>query len=134
MLPACRLDTAFSQQHTPLWNGTEAPMGKQEHRIERRLAAIFAADVAAYSRLMEQDEVGTLRTLTAYRQIMDRLMPSMVVGSPTPLATVSWPSSRALWMRVQCAICRTGCLCSGGSRASRGQASFGFGLGCMSVT
>jgi adenylate cyclase len=49
-------------------------MGPQEHKIERRLAAIFAADVAAYSRLMEQNEVGTLRTLTAYRQIMDRLI------------------------------------------------------------
>ena len=40
-------------------------MGPQEHRVERRLAAIFAADVAGYSRLMGQDEVGTLRTLTA---------------------------------------------------------------------
>jgi adenylate cyclase len=49
-------------------------MGPQEHRVERRLAAIFAADVAAYSRLMGQDEVGTLRTLTAHRQIMDRLI------------------------------------------------------------
>jgi adenylate cyclase len=49
-------------------------MGPQEHRVERRLAAIFAADVAAYSRLMGQDEVGTLRTLTAHRQIMDRLV------------------------------------------------------------
>ena len=47
-------------------------MGPQEHKVERRLAAIFAADVAGYSRLMEQDEVGTLRTLTAYREIMDR--------------------------------------------------------------
>ena len=49
-------------------------MGPQEHKVERRLAAIFAADVAGYSRLMEQDEVGTLRTLTAYREIMDRLI------------------------------------------------------------
>jgi len=49
-------------------------MDRQEHKIERRLAAIFAADVAAYSRLMEQDEVGTLRTLTDHRQIMDRLI------------------------------------------------------------
>ena len=31
-------------------------MGPQEHKIERRLAAIFAADVAGYSRLMSQDE------------------------------------------------------------------------------
>src|SRR5215204_7141740 len=42
--------------------------------IERRLAAIFAADVAGYSRLMGQDEVGTLRTLAAHREIMDRLI------------------------------------------------------------
>jgi adenylate cyclase len=49
-------------------------MGPQEHKVERRLAAIFAADVAGYSRLMSQDEVGTLRTLTAHREIMDRLI------------------------------------------------------------
>src|SRR3954452_3301561 len=42
--------------------------------IERKLAAIFAADVAGYSRLMGQDEVGTLRTLAARREIMDRLI------------------------------------------------------------
>jgi TolB-like protein/DNA-binding winged helix-turn-helix (wHTH) protein len=37
----------------------------------RKLAAIFAADVAGYSRLMGQDEVGTLRRLTACRAILD---------------------------------------------------------------
>src|SRR3954449_8666533 len=42
--------------------------------IERKLAAIFATDVAGYSRLMGQDEVGTLRTLAAHREIMDRLI------------------------------------------------------------
>src|SRR5829696_5711383 len=42
--------------------------------IERKLAAIFAADVAGYSRLMGQDEAGTLRTLAAHREIMDRLI------------------------------------------------------------
>ena len=31
--------------------------------MERRLAAIFAADVVGYSRLMEADELGTLRSL-----------------------------------------------------------------------
>ena len=30
--------------------------------MERRLAAILAADVVGYSRLMEQDEAGTLAT------------------------------------------------------------------------
>ena len=42
--------------------------------IERKLAAIFAADVAEYSRLMGRDEVGTLRSLQAYRRILDRLV------------------------------------------------------------
>jgi TolB-like protein/class 3 adenylate cyclase/Tfp pilus assembly protein PilF len=37
-------------------------------RVERRLAAILAADVAGYSRLMGADEVGTLAALKAYRR------------------------------------------------------------------
>src|ERR1700731_2200055 len=36
-------------------------------RVERRLAAIFAADVAGYSRLIEADEEGTLGRLKALR-------------------------------------------------------------------
>ncbi len=42
--------------------------------VERKLAAIFAADVAEYSRLMGVDEVGTLRRLQAYRVILDNLV------------------------------------------------------------
>jgi adenylate cyclase len=34
--------------------------------MERRLAAIFAADVAGYSRMMEVDEAGTLARLNAH--------------------------------------------------------------------
>ncbi|WP_262273623.1 adenylate/guanylate cyclase domain-containing protein, partial [Microvirga yunnanensis] len=49
-------------------------MGPQEHKVERRLAAIFAADMAGYSRLMERDEVGTLKALTAHREVIDRLI------------------------------------------------------------
>jgi adenylate cyclase len=48
----------------------------EDHRVERKLSAIFAADVEGYSRLMGRDEVGTLRTLTAYRVIVDRLIAS----------------------------------------------------------
>jgi adenylate cyclase len=48
----------------------------EAHSVERKLAAIFAADVEGYSRLMGRDEVGTLRTLTAYRVIVDRLIAS----------------------------------------------------------
>ena len=37
-------------------------------RVERRLAAVLAADVAGYSRLMGADEVGTLNALRAHRR------------------------------------------------------------------
>jgi class 3 adenylate cyclase len=39
-----------------------------EERVQRRLAAILAADVVGYSRLMEADEAGTLATLKARRK------------------------------------------------------------------
>ena len=45
-----------------------------EERVQRRLAAILAADVVGYSRLMEQDEEGTLRTLGLYRAIFSDLI------------------------------------------------------------
>ena len=39
-----------------------------EQRAQRRLAAILAADVVGYSRLMQQDEPGTLATLKSRRR------------------------------------------------------------------
>ena len=39
-----------------------------EARVERRLAAILAADVVGYSRLMEVDEAGTLVALKRHRE------------------------------------------------------------------
>lgn len=39
-----------------------------QHGVSRRLAAILAADVVGYSRLMEGDEVATLRALKAHRR------------------------------------------------------------------
>jgi adenylate cyclase len=39
-----------------------------EERAQRRLAAILAADVVGYSRLMEQDEAGTLAALAGRRK------------------------------------------------------------------
>ena len=44
-------------------------------RIERRLAAIMAADVAGYSRLMGIDEVGTLNALKEHRR--ERIDPTI---------------------------------------------------------
>src|SRR5262245_8588718 len=38
--------------------------------MERKLAAIFSADVKGYCRLMGEDELATVRTLTAYREVM----------------------------------------------------------------
>jgi len=43
---------------------------------DRRLIAIFAADIAGYSRLMGADEVTTLRDLTQRRRILDGLIAS----------------------------------------------------------
>ena len=38
--------------------------------MERKLMAILSADVKGYSRLMGDDEEATIRTLTAYREVM----------------------------------------------------------------
>src|ERR1700693_4917911 len=46
-----------------------------EKRVERRLAAVLAADVAGYSRLMGEDEEGTLAALKAVlRELADPLI------------------------------------------------------------
>jgi TolB-like protein/Flp pilus assembly protein TadD len=44
--------------------------------VERKLAAIFAADMVGYSRLMARDEVATLASLKACRAIIDSLIAS----------------------------------------------------------
>jgi adenylate cyclase len=53
--------------------------------MERKLAAIFSADVKGYSRLMGEDEEATIRTLTAYREVMTTLIQQhrgRVIDSP----------------------------------------------------
>jgi class 3 adenylate cyclase len=45
-------------------------MNSGRERVERRLAAVLAADVAGYSRLMGVDEEGTHAALTALRREM----------------------------------------------------------------
>jgi adenylate cyclase len=42
--------------------------------VQRRLAAILSADVAGYSRLMGDDELATVRTLSAYRELISGLV------------------------------------------------------------
>ncbi len=46
-----------------------------EDRIQRRLAAVIAADVVGYSRLMETDEAGTLAELKSrHKQVLQPLV------------------------------------------------------------
>src|SRR5215471_4838764 len=70
----------------------------------RKLAAIFAADVAGYSRLMEQDEIGTLRRLTACRAILDERIAAhrgRIFGSAGDSVVADFASAVDA---VQCAI------------------------------
>ena len=53
---------AISLTELPRW----ATLMAEDH-VERRLAAILAADVVGYSRLMESDEAGTLARLKTLR-------------------------------------------------------------------
>jgi len=56
-----------------------------EERAKRKLSAILSADVKGYSRLMGEDEVGTVRTLKQYRDLMSKLIKEYrgrVVDSP----------------------------------------------------
>jgi len=53
--------------------------------MQRRLSAILSADVAGYSRLMGDDELATVRTLSAYREAIAGLVAARggrVVDSP----------------------------------------------------
>ena len=60
--------------------------------MERRLAAIFSTDVQGYSRLMGEDEVATIRTITAYREVMATLIQQHRGGSWTLQGTTCWRS------------------------------------------
>jgi TolB-like protein/class 3 adenylate cyclase len=42
--------------------------------FKRKLAAIFSADVVGYSRLMGEDEMATVSTITVYREVMSTLI------------------------------------------------------------
>src|SRR5262245_34794134 len=67
--PSGRIDTSRRRPYNPsasLFGTSHIPMA--EDRVQRRLAAILAADVVGYSRLMEQDEATTLAALKARRR------------------------------------------------------------------
>jgi adenylate cyclase len=72
--------------------------------IERRLAALVSADVVGYSQLMSEDEVSTVRTLTAYREEMGVLVgqhAGRVVDSPGDNMLLEFSSATDA---VECAV------------------------------
>jgi hypothetical protein len=72
--------------------------------MERKLAAIFSTDVKGYSRLMGEDEVATVRTVTAYRALMATLIQQhrgRVVDSPGDNLLAEFPS---VVEAVECAV------------------------------
>jgi adenylate cyclase len=72
--------------------------------VKRKLTAILSADVQGYSRLMGEDEVATVRTLTAYREVMSSLIQShggRVVDSPGDNLLAEFSS---VVDAVQCAV------------------------------
>src|SRR5262245_43455744 len=72
--------------------------------MQRRLAAILSADVHGYSRLMEEDEVDTVRTLTAYREMLGAAIRDhggRVVDSPGDNILAELPS---VVDAVRCAV------------------------------
>ncbi len=63
---------------------------------ERKLAAILSADVVGYSRLMAEDEAGTVRTLTDYRDSVSMLVGQhrgRVVDSPGDNLLAEFPTA-----------------------------------------
>jgi adenylate cyclase len=72
--------------------------------MERRLAAILAADVVGYSRLMAADEAATLATLTRHREAIGELIGQRggrLVGTAGDSVLAEFPS---VIEAVQCAV------------------------------
>ncbi|NIO04326.1 MAG: tetratricopeptide repeat protein [Proteobacteria bacterium] len=72
--------------------------------VQRKLTAILSADVKGYSRLMGEDEVATIRTLTSYREVMSTLIQQhrgRVVDSPGDNLLAEFAS---VVDAVQCAV------------------------------
>src|SRR6266700_483106 len=70
-----RLVPGSDPSYTVLWVGLRAMVQERPVRVERRLSAILAADVAGYSRLMHNDEEATHAKLTAL--LADAVVPAI---------------------------------------------------------
>jgi len=75
-----------------------------EEGFKRKLTAILSADVEGYSRLMGEDEEATVRTLTAYREVLKSLIQQhngRVIDSPGDNLLAEFAS---VVDAVQCAV------------------------------
>jgi adenylate cyclase len=100
----------------------------------RRLAAILAADVAGYSRLMGADEEGTLERLKALRR--ELFDPKIAEHHGRIVKTTgdgSWSSSPASSMRCA-APSRCSRRCPSGTRVSRWRAASSCASASISAT
>ncbi len=57
--------------------------------MKRKIAAIFAADVVGYSRMIAEDEEDTLQCLASYREVMD----DFIVKASGRIFNTGWRSS-----------------------------------------
>jgi adenylate cyclase len=76
----------------------------EQKGFHRKLTAILSADVAGYSRLMQDDEAATVKTLNAYKQIISDLVKQhrgRVVDSPGDNLLAEFAS---VVDAVQCAV------------------------------
>ena len=97
------LSTLSGRPESSLETGHQ-PREEIGRHIVRKLAALLSADVQGYSCLMGQDEVGTIRTLTAHRTLMTEIIAQhsgRVVDAPGDNLLAEFTSAVAA---VQCAV------------------------------
>src|SRR6187399_1982144 len=78
--------------------------------MKRKIAAILAADIAGYSKLVAEDEEETLRRLASYRAVFDDFIARSSGRVFNTAGDPSWLSFQAQWRR--CAVlltCRRAC-------------------------
>jgi adenylate cyclase len=73
-LPTCGISEAATRGERLRAYERDAELKVEAPELERRLAAIVAADVEGYSRLMHCDEEATMLTLSARRLVVDDLI------------------------------------------------------------
>ena len=108
---ASRFETLRGSKLTPLVGRDEEidllrlRWARAPPRVERRLAAIMAADVVGYSRLMGADEAGTLAQLKVHRRNSSIQRSRSIAGaSSRPQGMACWSSSSVPLSSVRCAV------------------------------